>query len=96
MTEDIGRHSSIDKIFREWNLKDIPTDDRIIITSGRVSSEILLKVAKRNIPVIISKSAPTDFRVKSANDLGVTLIGFVRGRRMNVYTHRRRIAANGE
>ncbi len=96
MTEDIGRHNAIDKIFREWNLKDIPTDDRIIITSGRVSSEILLKVAKRNIPLLISKSAPTDFRVKLANDLGVTLIGFVRGRRMNVYTHRRRIAANGE
>jgi len=70
LTEDIGRHNAIDKIFREWNLKDIPTDDRIIITSGRVSSEILLKVAKRNIPLLISKSAPTDFRVKLANDLG--------------------------
>jgi len=75
---------------------DIPTDDRIIITSGRVSSEILLKVARRNITVIISKSAHTDFGVKLANDLGVTLIDFVRGRRMNVYIHRRRIAANGE
>jgi len=94
--EDIGRHNAIDKIFGECTLKDIPTDDRIAITSGRISSEILLKVAKRNIPVLISKSAPTDLGVKVANDLGVTIIGFVRGRRMNIYTHSRRIAANGE
>ena len=83
--EDIGRHNAIDKIFGECMLKDIPTDDRIIITSGRVSSEILLKIAKRNIPVLISKSAPTDIAVDLAAGLGVTLIGFVRGRKMNVY-----------
>ena len=85
-SEDIGRHNAIDKIFGECILKDIPTDGQIIITSGRISSEILLKVAKRNIPIIISKSAPTDLGVGLAADLGVTLIGFVRGRRMNVYT----------
>jgi len=84
--EDIGRHNAIDKIFGECMLKDIPTDDRIIITSGRVSSEILLKIAKRNIPVLISKSAPTDIAVDLAASLSVTLIGFVRGRKMNVYT----------
>ncbi len=84
--EDIGRHNAIDKIFGECILKDIPTDDRIIITSGRISSEILLKIARRNIPILISKSAPTDLAVGLAAGLGVTLIGFVRGRRMNVYT----------
>jgi len=84
--EDIGRHNAIDKIFGECMLKDIPTDDRIIITSGRVSSEILLKIAKRSIPVLISKSAPTDIAVDLAAGLGVTFIGFVRGRKMNVYT----------
>lgn len=83
--EDIGRHNAIDKIFGECGLEDIATDDRIIITSGRISSEILLKIAKRNIPILISKSAPTDLAVDLAVDLGVTLIGFVRGRRMNVY-----------
>ena len=85
-SEDIGRHNAIDKIFGECILKDIPTDDRIVITSGRVSSEILLKVAKRNIPILISISAPTDLGVRLANDFGVTLIGFVRERRMNIYT----------
>jgi len=86
VAEDIGRHNAIDKIFGECMLKDIPTDDRIIITSGRMSSEIVLKIAKRNIPILVSKSAPTDLAVDLAADLGVTLIGFVRGRRMNVYT----------
>ena len=90
-SEDIGRHNAIDKIFGECLLKDIATDNRLIITSGRVSSEILLKVAKRNIPVLISKSAPTDLGVKLANDLGVTLVGFVRGKRMNVYANSWRV-----
>ncbi len=92
-SEDIGRHNAIDKIFGECLLKDIPTNDRIIITSGRISSEILLKVAKRDIPILISKSAPTNLGVKLAKDLGVTVIGFVRGERMNVYTHGWRVAA---
>jgi FdhD protein len=94
-SEDIGRHNAIDKIFGECILKDIPTDDRMIVTSGRVSSEILLKVAKRNIPLLVSKSAPTDLGVRLANDLGVTLIGFVRGKRMNVYSNDWRVVSHG-
>ena len=67
--------------------------DHVIVTSGRISSEILLKIAKRNVPIIISKSAPTNLGVRLADDLGVTLIGFVRGKRMNVYTHGGRVKA---
>lgn len=93
--EDIGRHNAVDKILGECILKDIATDDRVLITSGRISSEILLKVAKRNIPIIISKSAPTDLGVRLASDLGITLLGFVRGKRMNVYTNDWRIVRNG-
>jgi len=92
-SEDIGRHNAIDKIFGECILEDIPTDEHLIITSGRVSSEILLKVAKRSIPILISKSAPTNLGVRLADDLGITLIGFVRGERMNVYTNKWRVAA---
>ena len=91
--EDIGRHNAIDKIFGECMLRDIPTDDRIIITSGRISSEILLKIAKRNIPILISKSAPTNLGLKAANELGITLIGFVRGKRMNIYANEWRVTA---
>ena len=93
-SEDIGRHNAIDKIFGECILNDIATEDYIIITSGRVSSEILLKVAKRNVPIIISRSAPTNLGLRLAADLGVTVVGFVRGRRMNVYTHVGRIATD--
>jgi len=91
-SEDIGRHNAIDKIFGECLLKNITTDERLIITSGRVSSEILLKVARRNIAILISKSAPTDLGVRLANDLGVTLIGFARGKKMNVYANSWKVA----
>ncbi|MFU8796917.1 MAG: formate dehydrogenase accessory sulfurtransferase FdhD, partial [Dehalococcoidia bacterium] len=94
-SEDIGRHNAVDKIFGRCLLDDISTDDRIVVTSGRISSEILLKVARRNIPIIISKSAPTNLGLKLAGDLGVTLIGFVRGKRMNVYTHDWRVRRDG-
>ena len=89
--EDIGRHNAVDKIFGQCILNGLATDGHMIITSGRISSEILLKVARRNISVIVSKSAPTNLGVRLADNLGVTLIGFVRGKRMNVYTHAERI-----
>jgi len=94
-SEDIGRHNAIDKIFGQCLLEGITTADRIVITSGRISSEILLKVARRNVPIIVSKSAPTDLSVKLANDLGITLLGFVRGKRMNAYAHDWRISQDG-
>jgi len=74
-------------VFGRCFLEGIPTDDRIVLTSGRISSEILLKVARRNVPVIVSKSAPTTLGVKLAGDLGVTILGFARGRRMNAYAN---------
>jgi FdhD protein len=94
--EDIGRHNAIDKILGQCLLEDIPTGERMIITSGRISSEILLKVAKRDIPIVVSKSAPTNLAVRLANDLGITLIGFVRGKRMNAYTNDWRIVTDGK
>lgn len=94
-SEDIGRHNAIDKVFGECVLKGIPTDDHIVVTSGRVSSEIVYKVVKRDIPILISKSAPTNRGVELAWDLGITLIGFVREGRMNLYTHTRRVVSDG-
>jgi len=91
-SDDIGRHNAIDKIFGECLWENTPTEDRVIVTSGRISSEILFKVAKRGIPIIISRSAPTDLAVRTALDLGITLIGFVRGQRMNVYANNWRVS----
>ncbi len=90
-SEDIGRHNAVDKIFGKCLLEDITTNDRIIISSGRISSEIAHKVAKRGVPIIVSISAPTSLGLKTADKLGVTLIGSVRGQRMNVYTHPQRV-----
>ena len=87
-SDDIGRHNAIDKIFGKCLLENIATNDRIMITSGRVSSEILHKMVKRDIPIIITIAVPTDIGVRIANNLGITLISSVKGSRsLNVYTN---------
>ncbi len=92
-SDDIGRHNAVDKVFGECIANDIPTQEKILLTSGRISSEILFKTAKREVPVIVSRSAPTDLAVRSAIDLGITLIGFARGKRMNIYANEWRISS---
>jgi len=91
--EDIGRHNAIDKVLGECVLKGTKSDNLVMITSGRVSSDILIKAARARIPIVISKSAPTDLAVRLARDLGITLVGFARGSRMNVYSNEWRISA---
>ena len=81
----------MDKIFGECFIKGISTQDKFILTSGRVSSEILIKIVKQKVPIIVSRSAPTDLAVGLAEKLKLTLIGFVRGHRMNIYTNNYRI-----
>ncbi|WP_432665935.1 formate dehydrogenase accessory sulfurtransferase FdhD [Wukongibacter baidiensis] len=89
--EDVGRHNAIDKIIGEAFVKDIDLKDKIILTSGRISSEMLLKSAKVGVPVVVSRSAATDLAVDIANKLGITLVGFARGKKMNIYSHEERI-----
>lgn len=89
--EDIGRHNAIDKIIGEAVMKRLDMKKLIVLTSGRISSEIVQKIAKIQSPILISRSAPTDQAVKSADKINLTLIGFVRGQRMNVYTKDERI-----
>jgi len=92
---DIGRHNAMDKVLGESFIREINAGESMIFTSGRVSSEILLKVAQRGIPVIVSVSAPTDKAVELAESIGVTLVGFVRGHKMNIYSHAWRIKSDG-
>ena len=92
--EDIGRHNAIDKIFGKCLMEDISTKDCTIITSGRLTSEILHKVAKRGVPFIISISEPSNLGVKLAAMLGLTLIASAGVKRMNVYTGRERVISN--
>ncbi len=93
--EDIGRHNAVDKVLGRCLREGISTADRILLTSGRISSEILFKAAGSGIPVIVSKSAPTDMGVELAQELGITLVGFVRGGGMNIYAGEERILLPG-
>lgn len=85
--EDIGRHNALDKILGKALIEQIELNDKIVLTSGRISSEILIKVGKRQIPVIVSRSAPTSLAIDIAKELNITLIGFVRGEKLNIYTN---------
>lgn len=90
--EDIGRHNAVDKAVGYLLKNEIKSDDIYMITSGRISSDILVKAALINIGLIVSRSAPTTLAIKLADILGVTIIGFARGNKLNVYTHSHRIS----
>ncbi|MGM0445148.1 MAG: formate dehydrogenase accessory sulfurtransferase FdhD [Bacillota bacterium] len=89
--EDIGRHNTIDKLIGFSYQNKITLKDKMIITSGRVSSEIIIKVLKQKIPILISRSAPTSQAVEIAREKNITLVGFTRGNRYNVYNDLDRI-----
>ncbi len=91
INEDVARHNALDKVIGESLEKNIYLKDKIVILSGRVSLEMILKCAKLNIPIIISKSAPTSLSVSLAKMLNITLVGFVRGNKMNIYSGEERI-----
>ncbi|MBA4392466.1 MAG: formate dehydrogenase family accessory protein FdhD [Desulfobacca sp.] len=88
---DIGRHNAVDKIYGESFLNNIPLEDKILLTSGRITSEILIKTGRMGIPILISRSGATTMAVSLANQIGVTLIGYVRGKKLVVYTGRERV-----
>ncbi len=89
--EDIGRHNAIDKAIGNMLRNGVGCEERVIITSGRISSEVLFKVKKCRIPIIISRSAPTNQAVRLAREMGITIIGFARGIKMNVYSNEERV-----
>jgi len=91
MYEDIGRHNAVDKVLGYAFLNQIPLDDKCLVLSGRVAAEILLKAAHSNMPLVLSRSASTLRAVNLAEQLGITVVGFARGERFNVYSHPERI-----
>lgn len=90
-SEDIGRHNIFDKIYGKCLLEGISTADKVIVFSGRVSSEILLKVSKMGVAIVIARSVPTTLALEMARELGITLVGGVREQSFSVYTHTQRI-----
>ncbi|HSQ87577.1 formate dehydrogenase accessory sulfurtransferase FdhD [Romboutsia sp.] len=84
--EDIGRHNALDKVIGKCLEDNIDIKDKVILTSGRITSEIVLKCAKLNINYIISRSAATNVAIDLSNVMNIRLIGFARGKRMNIYS----------
>ena len=85
MAEDVGRHNAVDKVKGEAMLKEISTVDRILLSTGRVSSEMLLKAARMGVPVVASRTSPTEMAVGLAEQLGITVIGYLRSDSLNLY-----------
>lgn len=89
--DDIGRHNAVDMITGHAFLHDVPLNDKMLVTTGRLTSEILIKVAKVGIPILVSRNTATTLAVELARSLNITLIGYARAGRFALYSGRHRI-----
>ncbi len=89
--EDIGRHNTLDKIAGLCLMDNVWPETRILITTGRISSEMLQKAARLHAPILISRTSPSSLSIEMAERYGITLIGYARRSRFNVYTNIQRI-----
>jgi len=91
LAEDVGRHNAVDKVIGSATVSGENLEECFLALSGRITGDIVLKAARVGIPILASLSAAVDSGLEVAEKVGATLIGFVRGRRMNVYTCPKRI-----
>jgi FdhD protein len=89
--DDIGRHNALDKVIGEAMMRKIDFGEAMVLTTGRISSEIVAKVMRCGIPVVVSRGVPTNQAIKMAKEIRMTLAGYARGHRMNIYTIEERI-----
>lgn len=94
VAEDIGRHNTLDKIQGECLFRGLSTRDGLLLSTGRISSEMMLKAARMQTPVVISRHTPTGTAILLAHDLGITLVGRARGNRLSVYSHPERLGCS--
>jgi FdhD protein len=89
--EDIGRHNCLDKLRGQAMLEGVETKDRILLSSGRISSEMISKARRLQTPIICSRTSPTSLSVALAQAWNMTIIAYLRQDRMRIYTHPERI-----
>ncbi len=85
VAEDVGRHNAVDKVKGEALLSGIPTEDLILLSTGRISSEMLLKAARMGVPVVASRTSPTEMAIALAEQLNITVCGYVRPGSLDLY-----------
>ncbi len=85
MAEDVGRHNAVDKVVGEALLEGVSMRDRILLNTGRISSEMLLKGARMGVPLVVSRTSPTEMAVSLAEQLGITVVGYLRHDAFNLY-----------
>jgi FdhD protein len=91
VAEDIGRHNTLDKIAGLCMLRRHWPEQRLLITTGRISSEMLQKAARLEAPILISRTSPSSLSIEMAERYGITLIGYARRQRFNLYTNKQRV-----
>ena len=92
--EDIGRHNTLDKLAGRSLLEQIKPAKQIILTTGRISSEMIQKAGRMGARIVISRTSPTSLSVRMAEKSGITLIGYARGERFTIYAHPERILSS--
>ena len=91
LMEDIGRHNAVDKVLGYAMGHRIDLSKTVLITSGRVPSDMILKIIKAKIPILVARSVPTDVAIEMADKYNITLAGFARGTKLNLYSNEQRL-----